>query len=195
MARSASPTLDTALLALLFSTLALLAAADPGLLPAGLVPPLVLTPPLTADPWTLATAVYTHWNPDHLLANGLALLVVGALVERRTTRLRFHGFFLATGMVAGVAEVLAHQMTNDAVAVAGMSGAIFALLGYLLAGNVATRAVLSRVDLSPKVQIAIVLAVAVGLTLATAGPGVALVGHATGLVLGLVAGGLGVLDV
>jgi membrane associated rhomboid family serine protease len=195
MGRRASPTIETAIVALLFSTLAILSAVESAFLPADPIPPLVLRPPLAAEPWTLVTAVYAHWNLSHLLANGLALLIVGSLVERRTSRLRFHAFFLVTGMLAGVGEVLAHLAVNNAVAVAGMSGAVFALLGYLLAGNVATQAILARIDLSPKVQIALVLVVAVGLTLVTASPGVALIGHATGLVLGLVAGGLGLLDV
>jgi membrane associated rhomboid family serine protease len=189
MGRRASPTIETAIVALLFSTLAILSAVESAFLPADPIPPLVLRPPLAAEPWTLVTAVYAHWNLSHLLANGLALLIV------RTSRLRFHAFFLVTGMLAGVGEVLAHLAVNNAVAVAGMSGAVFALLGYLLAGNVATQAILARIDLSPKVQIALVLVVAVGLTLVTASPGVALIGHATGLVLGLVAGGLGLLDV
>jgi membrane associated rhomboid family serine protease len=195
MARPLSPPLEIAVVAGFCTALAILPAVIPVLLPADLAGVLVLAPPLTGQPWTLVTAVYTHFSPGHLLANLLGLLLVGPFVARKTTNLRFHAFFLATGMLSGVAEVLAGQASNTPVAVAGMSGAVFALLGYLLAGNVATRAILSRVDLSPRVQFAIVLVVAVGITLATASPGVALVGHATGLGLGLIAGGLGLLGV
>jgi len=189
MASRTSPTLATALVAAAVSLPAFLAAALPVSLP-----PLALSLPLTEAPWTLVTAVYVHWGPGHLAANALGVLLVGPFVARRTTPTRFHAFFLGTGILTGVAEVLAGSLTDAAVAVAGMSGAVFALLGYLLAGNVATRAILSRVDLSPRVQFGAVLAVAVSLTLVTAGPDVALVGHATGLALGLVAGGLGLLD-
>lgn len=195
MARPMSPPLETTVVAVFCTVLALLPSAIPVLLPADLFSLLVLAPPLTVQPWTLVTAVYTHFTPGHLLANLLGLLIVGPFVARKTTKVRFHAFFLVTGMLSGVAEVLASQALNTPIAVAGMSGAVFALLGYLLAGNVATRTVLSRVDLSPGVQFAIVLVVAIGLTLATASPGVALVGHATGLGLGLIAGGLGLLGV
>ena len=42
---------------------------------------------IVAEPWTLATSVYAHAGPGHLVANAVALAVVGPLVARRTTRL------------------------------------------------------------------------------------------------------------
>jgi len=156
----------------------------------------VLSAPLELRPWTLVTSVYAHAGAGHLLANAVALAVVGPLVERRTTRLRFHAFFAATGGLAGVAEVtLGGVLAGDERAVLGGSGAVFALLGYLLAGNVVTARLLDRVELSPRAQVALFLAVAAAVAVATAGPGVALIAHATGLLLGLLAGRVRLLDV
>jgi membrane associated rhomboid family serine protease len=148
----------------------------------------LLGPDAARRPWTLATHVYAHAGPAHLLGNALVLLVVGALVSRRTSTLRFHAFFLLTGMVSGLAEVTLGSAIGPPTAVIGASGAIFALLGYLLAGNAISSALIDRVSLSPRAQAGLFLGVAVLLTLATASPRAALFGHATGLVCGLLAG-------
>lgn len=150
---------------------------------------------VATQPWTLATSVYAHAGIGHLAANAVGIVLFGVLVARRTTRTRFHVFFLGTGALAGLAEVWISGLTGPSPAVLGASGAVFALLGYLLAGNLVSTWLLDRVAVSPRVQLLLGLVVAVGLTLATASPGVALIGHATGLLLGLVAGRLSVLDV
>lgn len=155
----------------------------------------VLSAPLALRPWTLVTSVYAHAGPGHLLANAVALALVGPLVVRRTTRLRFHAFFVTTGALAGVAEVtLGGALAGGDRAVVGGSGAVFALLGYLLAGNVVTARLLDRIELSPRAQVGLFVAVAAAVTVATAGPGVALIAHAAGLLLGLLAGRIRLLD-
>ena len=155
----------------------------------------VLAPPIALRPWTLLTSVYAHAGFAHLLSNALALLVVGTLVERRTTRLRFHAFFLAVGMVAGVAQVaLGSLLALRAVGVLGASGAVFGCLGYLLTSNRLAGGVLTRLPLSPRATAALVVAVAGALALLWSPPGSALVAHFAGLVLGLGAGRVRLLD-
>lgn len=155
----------------------------------------VLSPPVEVRPWTLVTSVYAHGGIGHLLANAAALLVFGLLVERRTTRLRFHAFFITTGIIAGVAQITLGSLVGPPQGVLGASGAIFALMGYVLAGNVVSATLLNRFRLSGRVQIALFVVFAAIVTIATGAPGVALIAHFTGLVLGLVAGRAGVLDV
>jgi membrane associated rhomboid family serine protease len=77
------------------------------------------------------------------------------------------------------------------VAVLGASGAVFAMVGYVLAGNRLTRGILD--SLSVELQWAILILVALGVTLFTASPGVALIAHFAGLLIGLVAGKMGLL--
>jgi membrane associated rhomboid family serine protease len=147
-----------------------------------------LSLPLTVAPWTLVTSVYAHATVGHLVANAVALAIVGFALERFTTRARFHGYVLVTGAIAGVAQLFVGAVAGGGVAVLGASGAILALYGYVLAGNPLAGGLLDRLDLGRREQLVLLVAVAVVVTLLTAGSGVALVAHATGFALGLVAG-------
>ncbi len=174
-----------------FACLVGLAQAAAGV--AGLGRLFALSAPLDVAPWTLVTSVYAHASIGHLLANALALGLVGPLVERRTTRLRFHAFVVATGGLAGVGQVLVSGLIGPGAAVLGLSGAVFALGGYALTGNRVADTAVSW--LPPRVQVGLFVGVAVLGTLLTAAPGVALVAHATGALCGLLAGRARVLDV
>jgi membrane associated rhomboid family serine protease len=148
----------------------------------------VLAPPLAENPWTLVTSVYAHAGVGHLLANAVALLVPGLILERSTTPLRFHAFFVVSGVVAGVAEVTLGGLFGTPSGVLGASGAVFAVIGYLLTSNRLTDAAVSGVSLSARTQLVLFGALAVLVTVATGSPGVALVAHFTGLFVGLLAG-------
>lgn len=154
----------------------------------------VLDGTVATRPWTLITSVYAHAGLTHLLANSIGLLLAGTLVARRTKTAPFHAFFVATGSLAGLAEVLVGDLLGPAHAVFGASGGVLALLGYLLAGNAVSTRLLDRLTLSTRAQVTLFAAVVIGLTLLTSGPRSAIVGHATGLACGLVAGRLRLLD-
>jgi len=188
MAQTRSPTLETLGLFLVVFTLQGIASL------VGLLGLFVLAPPITANPWTIVTSVYAHGSLGHLISNSLALLLAGLLVERRTTRLRFHVFFLTVGALAGIAQVVSTGLLGPGTAVLGASGAVFGLFGYLLAGNVVAASLLDRIKLSPRAQFALFAVAALGVTVATGRPGVALVAHFTGLLLGLLTGAVGLLD-
>ena len=160
----------------------------------GLVGLFVLAPPVSVEPWTIVTSVYAHASVGHLVSNSIALLIAGLLVERRTTTLRFHTFFLTVGALAGITQVVSTGLIGPGTAVLGGSGAVFGLFGYLLAGNTVASTVLDRVRLSPRAQFGLFALAALVVTIATGRPGVALVAHFTGLLLGLLAGAAGVLD-
>jgi len=186
-----SPTVDTLLVfAVVFLAQRLLSL---------LVPPAVgvfaLAPPLEVRPWTVVTSVYAHSDLSHLLANSVALVFVGLPLERTTTPFRFHLFFIATGATAGVVQVATKSLVAEPVPVLGASGAVFAMLGYVLTGNRIASGLLARLDLGPGAQLAAFAGLAAVVTVATGSPGVALVAHFTGFLVGLVAGRLGVLDV
>ncbi|PSQ00968.1 rhomboid family intramembrane serine protease [Halobacteriales archaeon QS_5_70_17] len=153
------------------------------------VPLFVLTPAFPVAPWTVVTSVYAHAGLAHLLSNAVTLALVGVLVEQTTTRLRFHAFFVATGALSGLAQVV---LTSGGVL--GASGAVFALIGYLLTANPVSAALFDRVRLSRRVQTAVFAVLAAVVTLATGAPGVALVAHFTGFALGLLAGRVRLLD-
>jgi len=192
MAHTRSPTLETLVLFVIVFTLQGVASL------VGLLGLFVLAPPITISPVTVVTSVtsvYAHGSIPHLLSNSLALLLAGLLVERRTTRLRFHLFFLTVGALAGITQVVSTGLLGPGTAVLGASGAVFGLIGYLLAGNVVAASLLDRLTLSRRAQFALFGLAALVVTVATGRPGVALVAHFTGLFLGLLAGSTGLLDV
>lgn len=154
-----------------------------------------LSPAVASEPWTLVTSVLAHGSLSHLAANAFALAVVGFLLERDTSPLRFYAFFLIAGALAGLTEVWLAALLGPLVpgitarvSVLGASGAVFALLGYLLASNRLTETVVGGLEVSPRVQIVVFAVAAAAVTLVTARPQVAVIAHFTGLLLGLLAG-------
>jgi len=156
----------------------------------------VLSAPISENPWTVFTSVYAHGSPSHLLSNSVALVLFGWPVARATTPLRFHAFFAVTGAIAGVSQILVRNFLSSfpllgvgsAPGVLGASGAVFALLGYLIASNRLSARVGRLVRLPGPVLFVLFVVVAGGLTLVTASPGVALIAHFPGLLVGLLAG-------
>lgn len=143
--------------------------------------------PIGHRPWTLLTSVYAHGGGGHLLANAVALVVVGPLVAYVTTAARFHAFFLGTGSASGIVQVVVAAPFGGA-AVLGASGAIFALFGYLLVGNRASERVLSWLPFGRRGRLLVFVGTAALLTAVTAAPGAALVAHFAGFCLGAGAG-------
>ncbi|WP_423743190.1 rhomboid family intramembrane serine protease (plasmid) [Haladaptatus sp. SPP-AMP-3] len=155
-----------------------------------------LAPPVSVHPWTLPLSVYSHANFGHLFSNAVALVLAGLLVERVTTTVRFHAFFITVGMLSGLVQVWVGGLFSPAApAVLGASGAVLGLYGYLLAGNPVSDAVFGRLRLSRRAQAVIVVAFTTLITLMTAAPGVALLAHFTGFAVGLIAGRLHILRV
>lgn len=205
----ASPTVQTlAIFVLVFVAMRLLAGIWPAL--AALF---VLSTPITVQPWTLVTSVYSHASLGHLLSNSLVLLLVGLPLERATTSWAFHLFFVATGAIAGLSQVWAVEVmalvtaglefllgwlievptVDGNIGVLGASGAVFAMLGYHATGNRLSSQLFSSISIPWWAQTAAFVVLAVAVTLWTAAPGVALFAHFVGLLLGLVAGRVGLL--
>jgi membrane associated rhomboid family serine protease len=165
----------------------------------GVVGLFALDPGFLDEPWTLLTSVYAHAGFGHLLGNLLGLALFGGVVERVSSRVRFHAFVVLTGALSGVAEVtLGSLVALNARAVVGVSGAVFALIGYAIAGNDLADRLLRALDRATARRGTVTVAL-VGLALVvavvTSGPRTAVVGHAAGLAMGLLAGRRRVLHV
>ena len=154
----------------------------------GLVGLFVLAPPVLVPPWALVTSVYAHIGPMHLISNAIVIVIAGSFVAWSTTRLRFHLFFITTGVIAGVVQVWIGELLGKPVAVLGASGAALALVGYVITANPASIALFDSLRLPPRVVVVIAAAIAIGLTLTLSAPGSAYVAHFTGATLGLLAG-------
>ncbi len=87
--------------------------------------------PLTLDgqTWRLFTSMFLHFGVAHLAFNMWALWSVGRLTERLLGSAEFLLLYVFAGLCASVASVYWHPFLNSA----GASGAIFGVLGALLA--------------------------------------------------------------
>ena len=87
--------------------------------------------PLTLDGqwWRLVTSMFLHFGLLHLAFNMLALYVNGSVAERIFGSLRYAVIYMASGIGGSVASLLWHSQANAA----GASGAIFGILGAMIA--------------------------------------------------------------
>jgi membrane associated rhomboid family serine protease len=84
---------------------------------------------LHGQPWRLFTSMFLHGSLLHLGFNMLALWQVGAMVERIFGSMRFAVLYLLSGLAGSLASVLWNPHVNSV----GASGAIFGIIGGLLA--------------------------------------------------------------
>ena len=145
-----------------------------------------LAAPLFERPWTVLTSVYAHASIGHLLGNALVVLTAGTVVASGATTLRFHAFVVGTGVIAGLTQVLLGSALGWNVGVLGISGAGFALLGYLIASNRASARL--SASLSRRVLVVLAVLLGAGLTVLFGGANSAHAAHFTGAILGLLAG-------
>ncbi len=133
-ALSASPPLVTRTL-LIVTTVAFLAELIPGF---DLLRRLSFVPALTLEqPWRVLTVALVHEQPSpfHLLANMIGLFFFGSFVERALGHWKFLAVYIV-GTAGGSAMVLllADPFSTDWVTNhIGASGAVFAIVGVLLA--------------------------------------------------------------
>jgi membrane associated rhomboid family serine protease len=153
---------------------------------AGNPDPFVLQAPITEDWWQLPLSVFAHQNMPHLVANATVIAAAGSLVVLFSGVVRYHLFFVTSGITAGAAQVFATGVLGQPGAVIGASGAGMALLGYVITSNGISSWILDRV---PAWGVAVIVTgVALAITLRYSGVRVANVAHLAGIVFGLVTG-------
>jgi membrane associated rhomboid family serine protease len=79
--------------------------------------------------WRLVTSLFVHSGVLQLLANVIGFVSVGFMLERLVGPVAFAVTYIAAGVIAGVAELSAHQIAVNT----GASGAIFGVYGLLAA--------------------------------------------------------------
>jgi membrane associated rhomboid family serine protease len=120
--------------------------------------------------WRIFTAAFLHIGPLHLALNMLGLLVFGTELERALGRWRFLALYLLS-LLGGSTAIQLFGRPNGPVA--GASTAIYGLLGAL-----AVMMLVRRMDLRGIVTL---LALNIALSFL---PGISLLGHLGGLVVG-----------
>jgi membrane associated rhomboid family serine protease len=135
-----------------------------------------LLPPAVAsgELWRLFTSGFLHYGPLHLAFNMYALWVIGRDMELVLGRLRFSAVYLVSLFGGSVSVFLLGAPQEQ---VAGASGAVFGLMG-----GIAVAAVRLRLNPGPALGV-IALNVVISVTL----PGISLLGHLGGLVVGAAA--------
>ncbi|MBN1647332.1 MAG: rhomboid family intramembrane serine protease [Spirochaetales bacterium] len=78
--------------------------------------------------WQLATYMFVHGSFQHLLFNMLGLFFFGTQVERTMGSAEFLVFYLATGILSGLASFVFYLLAGTNTLLLGASGAIFAVL-------------------------------------------------------------------
>ncbi|MCD2193212.1 rhomboid family intramembrane serine protease [Actinomycetospora endophytica] len=123
--------------------------------------------------WRLVTSGFLHIGLLHLLFNMIALWFIGRDIELVLGRLRFSVLY-GVSLLGGSAAVMLFGSPGGTVA--GASGAIFGLMGALV--------VLLRRMRLPMTQALVIIGINVVLSLTI--PGISLLGHLGGLVVGAV---------
>lgn len=84
--------------------------------------------------WTFLTSMFMHAGFFHLFVNMLSLFFVGSLIEKIIGRKRYLGFYILSGIFAGLFfVVMSLVFSSDFQAYAvGASGALFGLIGLLM---------------------------------------------------------------
>lgn len=82
---------------------------------------------LNGEIWRLATPMFLHGSPDHLIGNMIALYILGMACEHALGSARMLGVYL----LSGVAAALLSMAWSPGPSV-GASGAIFGLMGAVI---------------------------------------------------------------
>ncbi|CCH27349.1 rhomboid family intramembrane serine protease [Actinosynnema sp. NPDC047251] len=128
--------------------------------------------------WRLLTSGFLHYGPAHLGLNMIALYVLGRELEPTFGKIRFLALYLVSLLGGGVAVYLFGHVNTP---VAGASGAVYGLMGAMLV------AVL-KLKLNPGSALGVI---GLNLVLSFTLPGISLLGHLGGLLVGAaVAAGL-----
>jgi len=126
--------------------------------------------------WRLITFGFLHWDLRHLLLNTLLLFLLGPIVERRAGTVRLLIIFLSASVASGAGILVKHQIWPAEGVSLGASGGMFGLLGAAL--------VLAFRRPSPgRLRAVLVAALVLGLIYSFL-PGVSMIGHIVGLIIG-----------
>jgi rhomboid protease GluP len=133
--------------------------------------------------WRLGTSMFLHFGIVHLLVNMWVLYANGRLVERMFGSARYLLLYVFAGLLGSLASAAWHPATNSA----GASGAIFGVLGGMMAFLVAKKSRVPREVLQAQARSIAVFAV-YNIAFGLAYPGIDNAAHLGGAVGGFLVG-------
>ncbi len=83
--------------------------------------------------YRLFTSMFMHFSAMHLFNNMLVLFFLGDILEELGGKIRFLIIYLGGGMIGNIVSVVYDLYTEDYSVSAGASGAVFAVIGALVA--------------------------------------------------------------
>lgn len=137
---------------------------------------LIPLPVAEGEWWRLITTGFLHIGLIHLVMNMIALWVIGKDLELVLGRSRFTAVY-ALALVGGSTAVFLFGDLSSPVA--GASGAVYGLMG-----GIAVAAYRLKVSLRP-----VLIVIAINIVFTISIPGISLLGHLGGLIIGAVATG------
>ena len=138
---------------------------------------------LKGEWWRLVTAVFVHIGIIHIASNMYVFWGLGMIAERLLGRWNFLATYLLTGIAGNVLTLL----LKPNIVGAGASGAIFGLVGVLIAVLQFGRLTVPNERLKPLKQQVVKLAL-YNLLIGAVVPGINNVAHIGGLIYGLLLG-------
>jgi membrane associated rhomboid family serine protease len=148
----------------------------------GVIEPFVLTAPLNEHPESIILSIYAHTGTQHLISNAILIGVVGGIISFSSSWLRFHLFFILSGSISGISQLVIMEYYGTALPALGASGAGFALLGYLVVANPIGD------YLSGRAIVGLIIVGASALTIYFSPSGSGIMAHFSGAVVGMIAG-------
>lgn len=82
--------------------------------------------------WRLITAMFLHFDAEHLINNMVMLCCIGSRVEKIAGHMKMLVIYILSGIGGGLLSLFMMIKTGDYAVSAGASGAIFGLIGALL---------------------------------------------------------------
>jgi len=126
--------------------------------------------------WRLITFGFLHWDLRHLLLNTLLLFLLGPIVERRAGAVALLIIFLSASVASGAGILIKHQIWPAGGVSLGASGGMFGLLGAALV-------LVFRRPSPGRLRTVLMAALVLGLIYSFL-PGVSMIGHIVGLIIG-----------
>jgi rhomboid protease GluP len=133
--------------------------------------------------WRLLSAMFLHADLNHIFNNMLLLFFLGSMIEKEIGHIRYLILYFLSGIGGNSFSLLIKGVTNDRAASIGASGAVFGLVGVLLALVLFSGRKMPNVT-PLRVVLMILLSLYTGLT----GYNIDNAGHVGGLLTGFVAG-------
>ena len=134
--------------------------------------------------WRFITAMFLHSGIRHLLNNMLTLYILGELLLRETGVVRFLIFYFGGGLAGNLAEYALSLARGENIVAVGASGAVFSLMGALLAVLIKNRGRIRGMT-SQRMLVFIGLSVYFGFTAENVANAAHLGGLAAGFVLAM----------